>query len=170
MSSFDLQESLRRARRRLGATGLEATRAPRADRGISRLPPEVLETVAELLSGRERPRMRDLLADLRARCRDRGLQPPARATVYKLMGSLPTPSLRVGSLPAPVQTALYNLDPESEVPAHQVAFYCFNYGDVRAVSYAAGLPWLAIYQALRLPGYRPKSRGLVEAVARVRRI
>ena len=35
---------------------------------------------------------------------------------------------------------------------------------------AAGLPWLAIYQALKMRGFRRKSRGLAEAVARVRRI
>jgi hypothetical protein len=114
--------------------------------------------------------MKALLHRLRERCRQVGRRPPARATVYKMLATLPTPALRVASLPRGVQAALYNLDPEGEVPAHQVAFYCFNYGDVRAMSYAAGLPWLAIYQARRLPGYRPRSRGLVEAVARVRRI
>jgi hypothetical protein len=86
------------------------------------------------------------------------------------MTGLPVPTYRVGDLPAPVQDALYNLEPDSEVPAHQLAFYCVNYGDLEAVSFAAGLPWLAIYQALRMRGYRPKSRGLIEAVARARRI
>ncbi len=114
--------------------------------------------------------MRDLLADIGDRCRARGFEPPSRATVYKLMATLPGPALRVAELPAPVRAALYNQAPETEVPAHQVAFYCFNYGDRRAVSYAAGLPWLAIYQALKTRGFRRKSRGLAEAVARVRRI
>ncbi len=114
--------------------------------------------------------MRDQLADIGRRCRDRGLEQPSRATLYKLMATLPGRTLRVADLPAPVREALYNLAPEIEVPAHQVAFYCFNYGDGRAVSYAAGLPWLAIYQALRMRGFRRKSRGLAEAVARVRRI
>ena len=67
-------------------------------------------------------------------------------------------------------SALYNLAPESEVPAHQVAFYCFNYGDLAAASFAAGLPWLALYQAARLPGWRARSRGLLEATLRVRNI
>jgi len=114
--------------------------------------------------------MRDLLRAIDARCRGRGLGAPSRATVYKLMATLPGDTLRIRDLPAPAQRALYNLAPESEVPTHQVAFYCFNYGDLRAVSFAAGLPWRAIYQALRMRGYRRKSRGLVEAVARARRI
>ena len=63
---------------------------------------------------------------------------------------------------------MYNLGPEAEVPGHQLAFYCFNYGDLPAVSFAAGLPWLALYQARRLPGYRARSRGLIDAVMRVR--
>jgi hypothetical protein len=76
----------------------------------------------------------------------------------------------VSDLPEPVREALYNLDATSLVPGPQLAFYCFNYGDLAAVSFAAGLPWLDLYRALRMPGYRPKSRGLLEAVARVRGI
>jgi hypothetical protein len=114
--------------------------------------------------------MREMLARIEDRCRARGLEPPSRATVYKLMGTITGPAFRVAELPPSVQAALYNLSPPSEVPAHQVAFYCFNYGDLKAVSFAAGLPWLALYQALRLPGHRAKSRGLLEAVAQVRRI
>jgi len=87
-----------------------------------------------------------------------------------MIATVPGPTWRVGDLPPAVRAALYNLAPESRVPGHQLAFSCFNYGDGRALSFAAGLPWLALYQALRLPGYRPKSRGLIEAVAHVRRI
>ena len=86
------------------------------------------------------------------------------------MDSLPCPTLRKGDLPRAVQDALYNFEADSEVPAHQVAFCCFNYGDLRAMGFAAGLPWLAIHQALRLPGYRARSRGPVEAVALARGI
>lgn len=74
----------------------------------------------------------------------------------------------MADLPPAVRDALYNLTADSEVPGHQVAFYCFNYGDSAAVSFAAGLPWLALYQAGRLPGFRPRSRGLFEAVMRAR--
>ncbi len=104
------------------------------------------------------------------RCRKEGLGPPSRASVYKLLASVPTPKYRLRDLPPAVRDALYNMGPGSEVPGHQVAFYCFNYGDLAAMSFAAGLPWLALYQALRLPGYRDRSRGLVEAVALARGI
>jgi len=90
--------------------------------------------------------------------------------VYKLLATLPTPRYTVAGLPPSVRDALYNLTDDSEVPAHQLAFYCFNYGDLAATSFAAGLPWLALYQAARLPGYRPRSRGLLEAVMRARGI
>jgi hypothetical protein len=114
--------------------------------------------------------MADILKRIGERCRNEGLHPPSRATVYKLLGILPTPSYLVADLPPAVRSALYNLEPESRVPGHQVAFYCFNYGDLGAVSFAAGLPWLALYQARRLPGYRAKSRGLLHAVIRARGI
>ena len=112
--------------------------------------------------------MAEVLARISERCRGEGLSPPSRATVYKLLATLPTPRYRLAELPPAVRGALYNLGPDSDVPAHQVAFYCFNYGDLGAISFAAGLPWLALYQAQRVPGYRAKSRGLLEAVARVR--
>ena len=86
------------------------------------------------------------------------------------MATLPGRTFRKQDLPPAAQAALYNLAPESDVPGHQVAFYCFNYGDLCAVSFAAGLPWLSLYQARRMPGHRRKSRGLLEAVSLVRRI
>jgi hypothetical protein len=114
--------------------------------------------------------MTEALGEIERECRREGLRPPSRATVYKLLDTLPTRAYRVSGLPRPVREALYNLDSESEVPGHQLAFYCFNYGDLAAASFASGLPWLALYQALRLPGHRARSRGLVEAVAHVRGI
>jgi hypothetical protein len=110
------------------------------------------------------------MKDVTKRCRKRGLQAPSRATVYKLMSRLPARTYRVGDLPAVVQKSLYNLRPESEVPGHQLAFCCFNYGDLEAVSFAAGLPWLSLYLAARMRGYTTKSRGLLEAVLRARGI
>ena len=126
--------------------------------------------MAEAASGTDRPPMADVLKQISERCRSHGLEPPSRATVYKLLATLPTQVYRLSALPPAVQNALYNLAPDSEVPAHQVAFYCFNYGDLSAISFAAGLPWLALYQARRLPGYRSRSRGLLDAVAHVRGI
>lgn len=111
-----------------------------------------------------------MLRGVHAQCRSIGLAPPSRATFYKLLAVLPTRTYRVAELPGAVRRALYNLSPESGVPAHQLAFYCFNYGDVAAMSFAAGLPWLALYQALRLPGHRARSRGLLEAAAHARGI
>lgn len=55
--------------------------------------------------------------------------------------SLPTRVYRVAGLPPAARHALYNLGDDSHVPAHQLAFYCFNYGDSAAMSFAAGLPW-----------------------------
>jgi hypothetical protein len=114
--------------------------------------------------------MPQILAEIDLECRREGLRPPSRATVYKLLDTLPTRTYRASELPRPVREALYNLDPVSEVPGHQLAFYCFNYGDLAAASFASGLPWLALHQALRLPGHRARSRGLLEAVVHVRGI
>jgi hypothetical protein len=70
----------------------------------------------------------------------------------------------VASLPPSVRRALYNLHGTTEVPGHQLVFYAFNYGDLRAAMYAASLPWLDLYLADRLPGWRPKSHALLRAV------
>lgn len=112
--------------------------------------------------------MSDALAAIALRCRREGLRAPSRATVYKLLDVLPSGSYRVRDLPPPVRECLYNLDAGGEVPGHQLAFYCFNYGSLAAVSFASGLPWLALHQALRLPGWRARCRGLAEAAARAR--
>lgn len=169
MSLFDIEASLEHARRRLNVqrpTG----RRPRSDRGRSRLDSRVLSIVEEAAGGYERPAMAALMETVARRCREQGLAPPSRATLYKLMARLPTATCRLGDLPPAVRAALYNLEPDSQVPAHQVAFYCFNYGDLRAIAFASGLPWLALYQARRLPGFRAKSRGLLDAVVAARGI
>jgi hypothetical protein len=168
LSIVDIRASEDRARRRLSGSAVPTGRRPRSDRGKSRLDARVLTALAEAASGYDRPLMSALLTRLDERCRQARIATPSRATLYKILPMLPTPRYRAGALPPPVRQALYNLTAESDVPATQVVFYCFNYGDTRAMSFAAGLPWLALYQALRLPGYRSKSRGLLEAVARVR--
>jgi len=114
--------------------------------------------------------MAELLRRLGAECRRKGTTPPSRATVYSFLATVRTPERQVRNLPAVVQRALYNLERDSRVPEAQIAFYCFNYGELGALSYAAGLPWLALYQGRRMRGWRRRSRGLLEAVARVRRI
>lgn len=170
MGAFDLASSFGRAEQRLGATRRTSKRRVRSDRGLSRLDPGVLELVRRVFSTQERPGMAAALAAVAERCRKAGLRPPSRATVYKLLETLPSGRWRVSALPRPVQEALYNLDAASYVPGHQLAFYCFCYGGLAAVSFASGLPWLALYQALRLPGFRPKARGLLEAAAEARGI
>lgn len=167
---FDIGASQEKAIRRLGAASRTSLRRPRSDRGSPRIDARVLSLLAEATGGYDRPPMVEILKRVSERCRRDGLKPPSRATVYKLLAALPTPHYRMAQLPAAVRSALYNLGADSDVPAYQVAFYCFNYGDLGAVSFAAGLPWLALYQAQRLRGYRAKSRGLLDAVARVRGI
>jgi len=130
----------------------------------------VLAKLEELLQGQERPPVRSILEHLRRHCEAHGLRTPARATVYQVMARTTPRRYAIAGLPAVARDALYNLDGTQEVPGHQLAFYCLNYGRLGAVSFAAGLPWLALYQAARLPGWRPRSRGLLEAIRRARRI
>ncbi|HEV8240093.1 MAG TPA: hypothetical protein VGS57_12050 [Thermoanaerobaculia bacterium] len=86
------------------------------------------------------------------------------------MATTPAGSYSIAGLPAAVRATLYNLSDTGEVPGHQLAFYCFNYGGLEAMSFAAGLPWLALYQAARMRGWRPRSRGLLAAVLDAREI
>jgi hypothetical protein len=168
MTAFDLQESMRRAEQRFGRE--VGSRRPRRDRGRSRLPAELQSKLGELLQGQERPPVRMILKRLEDYCSDSGFDVPARATVYQAMARAPARKYRVQELPAAVQESLYNLSKDGSVPGHQLAFHCLNYGSIAAVSFAAGLPWLALYQAARLPGWRQRSRGLLGAILKVRRI
>lgn len=167
---FDITESAARAARRLGPAVKLGGRRPRSDRGRPRIDPRVVAIVQEATGGYDRPAFGNLLAGITEQCRQAGLKPPSRATLYKLLATLPTPVYALADLPPAVRHALYNLGAASAVPAHQVAFYCFNYGDVAAMSFAAGLPWLALYQAARMRGHRERSRGLLDAVAHARGI
>jgi hypothetical protein len=120
------------------------------------------------LQGDERPRFVELEAAVARFCQGEGLPRPSRATLYNYFGTAPLPSYEFGALPPSVQAALYNLREGSRVPAHQVVFASFNYGDLEAISFASALPWLALYQADRLRGWRPKSHALLRAIARQR--
>jgi hypothetical protein len=170
MSFFDLPASLQRAEQRLKGAAKAGGRKPRSDRGTLRISARAMTVLLKACGGYDRPGMSELLSSVGARCRAEGLAPPSRASVYKLLATLPVPRYKVADVPPSVRAALYNLTDDSEVPAHQLAFYCFNYGDLSAISFAAGLPWLALYQAARMPGYRSRSRGLIEAVMRARGI
>ena len=89
-----------------------------------------------------------------ARCAAGGVRPPVRASLYNALARIEGHSYAIADLPAPVADALYNLSPAHRVPGHQLAFYCFNYGSLAAISYAAGLPWLDLYQARLLRGWQ----------------
>jgi hypothetical protein len=130
----------------------------------------VQSELERLLQQSDRPRVRAILARLAEVCAVHGLRPPARATIYQAFDQTPARSYRIADLPPAARETLYNLSPEGDVPGHQLAFYCLNYGGLDAISFAAGLPWLALHQAARLPGWRPRSRGLLEAIRRVRGI
>ena len=70
--------------------------------------------------------------------------------------------------------AMYNLssddggDAPRTVGGDHIAFYAFNYGSPRALSFAAGLPWLCLVRAAGRRGWRPKSRALLRAVMKYR--
>lgn len=164
--AFDFRESVARAEQRLG----RQARRPRRDSGQSRLPAELAAELNRLLQGQERPPVRQILRRLEVFCDEHGLTTPARATIYQAMAGLPSRSYTIVDLPDEVRETLYNLGSLGSVPGHQLAFHCLNYGGVRAASFAAGLPWLALYQAARLPGWRPRSRGLLRAIRVARRI
>lgn len=163
--AFDLQASLERAERRL----TPRKRRPRSDAGSSRFPRPVLEAVRKALAGQAYPNIPSLLSDLRNHCSERGLEAPSRASLYQLMKRDPGVPLNIADLPTHVRDALYNLDDAGEISGAHVVFYCFNQGSLQAIQYAAGMPWLCLYQARHLPGWRPRSRGMLEAVLLTRR-
>ena len=130
----------------------------------------MLEFLRQHLLGYERPHLASLLDELDRFCRDQRLPRPSRSSVYKLFDRLDGHHYQTRELPPAVRSALYNLAPDAVVPGHQIAFYCFNYGDLSAICFASGMPWIDLHQAARLRGWRPKSRGLLEAACRVRKI
>ncbi len=162
---FNIEESQRRAEVRLGRA---SRRRRRADAGRSRLPAPILAVVRQAALGPRRPSMAALQRRVTDVCAATGLKLPARATLYNAFDRIEPDCYRVSMLPSHAAEALYNLAPDTVVPGPQLAFYCFNYGSLAAVSFAAGLPWLDLYQARRLRGWRPRSRGLFDAVLRAR--
>ena len=164
---FNLDESQHSAEKRLSRV---SKRRRRSDAGRSRLHPVVLDELHSLILGQERPSVASIQRRLIEVCTERALRPPSRASVYNAQARIPGHTYRVALMPPHVREALYNLATDGEIPGHQLVFYCFNYGSLVAASYAASLPWIDLYQAMRLRGWRPRSRGLLQAVARVRGI
>lgn len=167
MSGFDLTTSVARAESRIGA---RRRRGRRFDAGKRRIAPAALRELRLLLLGQERPRIAEVLCRVQQSCRNAGVRPPSRAPVYDILARGEGHTYRIEGLPPAVRTALYNLDPKGSVPGHQLVLHCFNYGTLEAVSFAAGLPWLDLYQADRVAGWRPRSKGLLRAVLRARGI
>lgn len=164
---FDINRSQRQAKKRLARV---SSRRRRSDAGRSRLPKVVLAELRAAALGDDRPSMAALQRLVSERCRSAGLKPPVRASLYNALARLDGHLYSVATLPPPVVDALYNIASDGRVPGHQLAFHCFNYGSLAAISYAAGLPWLDLYQARRLRGWRPRSLGLLLAVMRRRGI
>ncbi len=171
MSFINISESLKIAEKRLlGKPSKNSGRRPRSDRGKMRISPRLAAKLNAILSEQEKPSIKKILSELTEYCNKKRAKPPARATLYQFMAKTSTGNYQPMSLPMAVQDALYNLDLNVPVPGHQLAFYCFNYGNLAAISFASVLPWLPLYQAAKMRGYREKSRGLLEAVLRVRGI
>ena len=140
----------------------------RRDKGRSRLSPDVLKEVERSFHSYARPSVSGVMRSLRPFCKAKRFRVPSRATLYQLMKSVACPFYRVSRLPPHVLECLYNLAAATTVPGHQLAFYCFNYGSTQAVAFAAGLPWICLYQAGFVRGWRAKSRGLLDAVLSAR--
>ncbi len=96
------------------------------------------------------------------------MRTPSRASLYNALPVLNGHLYRVSGLPPATAAALYNFDGSGTVSGRQLVFHCLNYGQLDAVSFAAGLPWLDLYQAQYVRGWRPRSRGLLAAILRVR--
>ncbi len=63
---------------------------------------------------------------------------------------------RRNGLPRPSRATVYN--------ALARVVHAFNYGDTRALSFAAGMPWACLARAADKSGWRPKSLALLGAV------
>lgn len=164
---FEFGQSQERARAHLERASV---RRRRADAGRSRLSPLVIEGLRSLLLGTERPPMVTVERAIADVCVWHGQRPPARASLYNELPRIEGHSYEIATLPEHVRQALYNLELRGQIRGAQIAYYCFNYGTLPAVSFAAGLPWLDLYQASCRRGWRPRSRGLLNAVLKVRGI
>jgi hypothetical protein len=168
-SVFNLEASMKRAEARLGRAPVPG-RKRRSDHGNFRLSKSVQRKLEQLLGGDDYPGVNSILRDLKVFCDSAGLPCPSRATIYNYMRRAPGPTFKAKELPRSVQDALYNLHDDAMVPGAQVAFYCFQYGNLTAAQYAAGLPWWPLYQAFRMRGWRAKSKGLLRAALSARGI
>lgn len=155
MRPFDLERSMSEAEQRLPPRPEGTARRPRSDAGKSRLPDAVVGALLKMMRRQERPPMREMLDEIAEVCRQIRETTPSRATIYRFMAQCPPRQVRIADLPDSVRETLYNLDHNGLVPGHQLAFYAFSFGDMRALSFATGLPWPDLYQADRMRGWPP---------------
>ncbi len=164
---FDFEASQRNAAARLGA---DTGRARRRDSGLLRLDPHVIALVREELLGQAKPDMSALHDLIKKRCALVRRRCPSRSSLYTIADKVSGHTYLASELPVWVRDVLHNVDPTSAVPGRQVAFACINSGDTRALSFAASLPWLDLFQARRMRGFRAKSVGLLDAICAARGI
>lgn len=117
----------------------------------------------ELLDVPERPSITAVHEALGKRCRGLRIRPPSRATIYNALDRVEPPLYDAGELPPSVQACLHNVG-KRNIPGAQVVFAAMNYGEPRALSFAAGMPWPCLRRASMLPGFRPKSLALLRAI------
>src|SRR5512140_1053164 len=156
MSEISLTPSATRFEARLRAS----RRRRRSDAGHARLPTAVEAALQELLATQERPPVGEVYRQLQQRCRRLRAPCPSRSTVYNAIERVVPPSFASDELPAAVRACLHNVA-AGPIPGHQVVYAAFNYGDTRALSFAAGMPWSCLHRAAKMPGFRPKSLGLL---------
>jgi hypothetical protein len=168
VSILNIDRSVGRAETRFRGGGRTSERRVRSDRGRFRLDPRIAGQLADRIDGYDKPSVNELLREMQRASQALGGRGPSRATIYSFIAKHPVPGYRVGRLPAYVRQTLFNLGPDSDVPGDQLVFRCLNYGDTDAISFAAGLPWRHLHCALRMRGWRPKSRALLDAIVRAR--
>ena len=155
---LDMKQGNADAERRLArGKGLAKPASPRMDR-------RVRKALRKALSTYHRPNLCAVRRLLVERCRSWGIAPPSRTTLYEMLEREAFHHYMVANLPAHIQSVLYNVDSKARIDGRQLAFYCFNYGALSALSFGASLPWVDLMQAARAPGWRPQSKGLIEAV------
>lgn len=150
------------------ATARVGERRPRADRGRSRLHPAVDAQLTKLLARPEIPRIAEVHAAMKAFWDPRLRVSIARDHLQR-PSSVTPPCYRLEELPKEVQRCLHNVD-SKHIPGHQVVLAAFNYGDARALSYAAGMLWACLLRAYESSDSRPKSRAMLRAVLEFRGI
>ena len=165
---FNVETAVDSACNRIGDG--KRVRKIRTDAGGSKLAEPIASFLSGMLSGYDRPPMKELLQGLAMFCAKNGEATPSRITVYRFIENAVAPVFKINTLPGQVREALYNLGDCGDVPGGQLAFYCFNYGGVESISFASGLPWLCLYQAAKISGHRPQARALLEAVMKTRGI